>query len=271
MKNINIIKFIGLYSLTALMLTACQSSESDLTMPALATVDGQPISNSLLQTYLQQQGITEPTAEQNGEALDNLIQLFAVSAAATDDAKFIQQADLQAQLELARRRLLFEAYAKEYVARFPISDQQLLQQYQDTVAASGAHEYQFDTLTFADQAAAVAALVQLQRGESDFQQLAASTGSEQLGWMNLAAAPEDFRNAVLKTAVDEVVPLPLASGNGWRVVRIADRRKFDPPSFAQVSDGMRADINRKKVQAWIQGLRERADVQLENVTVDAAQ
>ena len=237
-------------------------------MPALAKVNDAPITRAMLQSYLRQQGITEATAEQNGEALDNLLQLYVVSAAAADNTEFMQQADLQAQLELARRRILFERYAADYVERFPVSDEQLRQQYQDTVAASGRQEYRFETLTFEQQADAIQALVRIQQGDSSFEQLAAGGNSEMPGWTNLAAVPKDFRAAVQQTKVGDVVALPLDTGRDWRVVRIVDSREFTPPPFEQVRDGMRRDINRKKVQAWIQGLRERADIELENVSVD---
>lgn len=252
----------------ALLLASCQSEAPDVSVPALAKVDGVPITSSVLQTYLRQQGITEATAEQNGEALDNLLQLYVVSEAAADNAEFMQQGDVQAALELARRRILFEHFAADYVERFPVSDEQLRQQYQDTVAASGRQEYRFETLAFEQQADAIQALVRIQQGDSSFAQLAANGSSETLGWTNLAALPQDFRAAVAKTAAGEVVPVPLDAGADWRVVRIVDTREFSPPAFEQVSEGMRADINRKKVQAWILGLRERADIELENVSVD---
>jgi peptidyl-prolyl cis-trans isomerase C len=268
MKNMAKVKNILLCSGLVLLLAACQSEAPDLSMPSLATVNGVPITSAVLKSYLRQQGITEPSAEQNGEALENLLQLYVVSAAAADDAEFMQQTDLQAQLELARRRILFERYAADYVERFPVSDQQLRQQYQDTVKASGRQEYRLETLSFEQQADAMQALVRIQQGESSFAQLAAAGDSETLDWTNPAALPKAFRDALQQTAVGELVAVPLDSGRDWRLVRVADSREFSPPPFAQVSEGMRADINRKKVQAWIQGLRERAEIELENVSVD---
>jgi len=263
-KAINILLSSGL----VLLLAACQSEAPDLSMPALATVDGVPMTSAVLQNYLRQQGITQPSAEQNGEALENLLQLYVVSEAAADNAEFMQQIDLQAQLELARRRILFERYAADYIERFPVSDQQLRQQYQDTVQASGRQEYRLETLIFEQRADAMQALVRIQQGESTFSQLANAGDSETPDWTNPAALPKDFRDALAQTAVGELVAVPLHSGRDWRLVRVVDSREFSPPPFAQVSEGMRADINRKKVQAWIQSLRERADIELENVSVD---
>lgn len=260
--------FIRCFPVLIMLLAGCQTESPDLSMPALATVNGVPVSTEVLQAYLRQQGITEPTAEQNGEALENLLQLYAVSEAAAANAEFMQQAELQAELELARRRLLFERYAADYVERFPVSDEQLRQQYQDTVAASGRREYRLQTLRFEQQADAMQALVRIQQGDSSFDELAANVSSESLDWTNPAALPQAFRAALRNTALDEVVAVPLEGGGEWRVVRVIEARAFSPPPFEQVRAGMRADINRKKVQAWIQSLRERADIELENVSVD---
>jgi len=251
-----------------LVLVGCQSEAPDLSMPAVATVDDVPITRQVLNTYLRQQGITDPTAEQNGEALENLLQLYVVSSAAADDSEFMQQADLQAELELAHRRVLFERYAADYVERFPVSDEQLRQQYNETVAASGRKEYRLETLTFSQQADAMQALLRLQQGDSSFAQLAAQNGSDNLDWTNAAALPKAFRDALKQTAVGGLVRVPLEAGGDWRVVRVVDTRAFSAPAFEQVSDGMRRDINRKKVQAWMQTLRERAEIELENVSVD---
>jgi len=251
-----------------LVLVGCQSEAPDLSMPAVATVDDVPITRQVLRTYLRQQGITDPTAEQNGEALENLLQLYVVSSAAADDSEFMQQADLQAELELAHRRVLFERYAADYVERFPVSDEQLRQQYNETVAASGRKEYRLETLTFSQQADAMQALLRLQQGDSSFAQLAAQNGSDNLDWTNAAALPKAFRDALKQTAVGGLVRVPLEAGGDWRVVRVVDTRAFSAPAFEQVSDGMRRDINRKKVQAWMQTLRERAEIELENVSVD---
>ena len=251
-----------------LLLVGCQSGAPDLSMPAVATVDDVPITHQVLNTYLRQQGITDPTEEQNGEALENLLQLYVVSSTAADDSEFMQQADLQAELELAQRRVLFERYAADYVERFPVSDEQLRQQYNETVAASGGKEYRLETLTFTQQADAMRALLRLQQGDSSFAQLAAQNDSDKLDWTNVAALPKAFRDALKQTAVGELVPVPLEAGDHWRVVRVVDTRAFSAPAFEQVSDGMRRDINRKKVQAWMQTLRERAEIELENVSVD---
>lgn len=253
-------------SLSLLLLAGCSGDGTDLSLPSVATVDGVPVTRTLLNVYLEQQGITDPTPEQSGEALNNVIQLFAVSNAAREDSD-LQSAKLMAELELQHRRLLFERYAESYVERYPTSDTELQQQYQQTVASAGGLQYRLETVIFPDQLQAQQAILALQNG-GDYAQLSSAQRVEVLDWVDLTRVPADLAQAIKRTKADAVAPVPLPSPQGWRLVKVLETRPFTPPPFDQVSDGMRRDLQRQKVEAWTSRLRENAKVELENVQVD---
>lgn len=253
---------LGLFSL----LSGCSGEGTDLSVPSLATVDGVPITRTLLNVYLEQQGITDPTPEQSGEALNNLIQLFAVSNAAREEDR-LQSPKLMAELELQHRRLLFERYAEDYVQRYPTSDDELRKQYQETVANTGGLEYRLETLIFPDEQQALSSILSVQDDESLYTQLRAGTHAEVLDWVELSRMPGEYAQAIRNTPVGGIAPVPLPSPQGWRLVKVLETRPFDAPSFEEVRDGMRRDLNRQKVEAWTSRLRENADVELENVQV----
>lgn len=256
---------LGLLPLLAL--PGCNREGTDLSVPALATVDGVPITRTLLNVYLEQQGISEPTPEQTGEALNNLIQLFAVSNAAREEDS-LQSAELMAELELQHRRLLFERYAQDYIERYPTSDAELRTQYQETVASTGGLEYRLETLIFTDEQQALSSILSVQNNESLYTQLRAGTRTEVLDWVELSRLPAEYAEAIRNTPVGGIVPLPLPSPQGARLVKVLETRPFEAPPFEQVSEGMRRDLNRQKVEAWTNRLRENAEVVLENVRVE---
>ncbi len=249
-----------------ILLNGCSREGADLSVPAVATVDGEPITGTLLNVYLEQQGISNPTPEQSGEAVNNLIQLFAVSNAAQQDARF-QTARLHAALELERRRLLFDRYAADYVERFPISDSELRKQYQETIADAGEQQYRLETVIFPDEQQALGAILELQN-DTSYTQLVAANRTEILDWIDLSQIPGDYAEAVKNTELGEVVQIPLPSAQGWRLLKVLETRPFNPPAFDQVSAGMRRDLNRQKVEVWINRLGEKAEVVLDNVRVE---
>ncbi len=247
-------------------LSACSRDGTDLSVPALAMVDGVPITRTLLNVYLQQQGIAEPTPEQTGEALNNLIQLLAVSNAARAQDDFISP-ELSAELELQQRRLLFERYAQNYIARYQTSDEELRKQYQETVANTGGKQYRLETVIFPDEQQALSAILELQNG-AEYSRIASNHPTEALDWVDLTQIPGDYAQAVKATAINGIAPIPLPSPQGWRLVKVVETRPFDPPPFEQVKEGMRRDLNRQKVEVWTNRLREQADVVLENIQVE---
>lgn len=249
-----------------LVLSACSGESTDLSLPSVATVDGVPITRTLLNVYLEQQGISNPTPEQTGEALNNLIQLFAVSNAAREDDQ-LQSAKLSAELELQHRRLLFERYAESYIERYPTSDSELQQQYRQTVSSAGGQQYRLETVIFENEQQALDAILALQNG-ADYGQFSSSQRVEVLDWIDLTRIPADFAQAIKRTQPEAVAPVPLPSPQGWRLVKVLETRAFTPPPFEQISDGMRRDLNRQKVEAWTKRLRENADIELENVQVE---
>lgn len=270
MRDTRIMNKMVLAIICANLLLACQQQSTDLSMPALAKVDGEPITRSVLDAYLAQQGIAEPTPEQTGTALQNLIQLYAVSNQAKN-SEVINDPLLRARLELQQRRMLFEAAASNYAERFPTSDVDLERQYQQTVKETGRLEYRLNAINFGDQQAALQAIVDIQAATKRFDAFAAGTGDTvevaDLGWVTLSNLPANAADAIRKTAVNKVAAVPVQTAAGWSVLQVAETRNFTPPPFDEVKEGIRRDLNRKKVEAWVESVRERAAVELENVTV----
>lgn len=266
MISIRLSAFVFISLLLSMLLVSCSREGTDLSVPALATVDGERITRTILNAYLSEQGISDPTPEQTGTALDNLIKLYVVSNAAKQDAN-LQTPELLATLELQQRRVLFEQFATNYVSRFPTSDTELQRQYRETLSGVGNSQYSLASMTFADEQQALTTILALQEGAS-WDELAEQNNTEVLGWVDLTQLPTDYVGAIRSTKPNQVAPIPLSSPQGWRVIKLLEVREFTPPDFAQVSEGMRRDLNRQKVEARISQLRERAGIVLENVQVE---
>ena len=105
--HMTMIRYV-LILIAVMAVSACEQTSTDLSLPALARVDGDPITKDILDAYMQQQGISSPTPEQAGAALQNLIHLYVVSNS-LKNSKEINDSKLLARLELQERRILFAA------------------------------------------------------------------------------------------------------------------------------------------------------------------
>lgn len=255
---------------TVLLLTGCGSGGggTDMSVPPVATVDGEPISRTLLEAYLSDQGIQEPSPEQRGQALQNLIRLQSV-VNYTERIKFAAKSQVRAQLELARKRRLFELYTQHYAQENPVSTSDLRSAYSQRVKAAGGRQYKLRVVSYPDEKEAQDAILSLKQDRtfSELVEQARTDGHlvRELGWIDLSGFPEDYAATLKELEPGEHAPTPMRGPDGWMVVRLEDSRSFQPPSFRDVREGIRRDLEKKRVEAWVNTLREKAEVEMKNV------
>ena len=110
-------------------------------------------------------------------------------------------------------------------------------------------------------------IADLKKGE-DFAELArkrstgpsASAGGD-LGYFSADQMVPEFAKAAFALDKGEFTETPVKTQFGWHVIKVEDRRPAAPPTVEEVSETLRAELSREIGAAYIQGLREKADVQ----------
>ena len=254
----------------ACLLAGCGpgSGDADMSAPPVATVDDEPISRGLLDAYLSDQGIQEPTPEQRGEALQNLIRLQSV-VNYTERINFTDEADVQARLALAHKRRLFDLYTRHYAEQNPIDNGDLRSAYNQRVQAAGGREYKLRIVVYPDEQAAQAAILSLKQDRSfdDLVEQARAAGHpvREPGWIDLGGFPRDYAKTLKQLEPGGHAPVPMQGPEGWMVVNLQDSRPFQPPSFEQVREGIRRSLEQERVKAWVETLEKKAEVEMNNV------
>jgi peptidyl-prolyl cis-trans isomerase C len=254
-----------------LMLAACQSQQDSAIddSNALAWVDGAPITPAMVDQFLKLRGQTQADADTRKGALRELIRLQAMVNSAESQG-VDNDAAVQAELMLGRQRVLINHFTNRFVEQRPVTDEELRQAYNTTVKRSGQQQVRLDSILYVDQQAAVRALVAVEEG-STFEQLmtearGANIPVENLDWIDLSQIPEDYTPVVEDAEVGAVIPVPLRDQYqgqpAWRIFRVADRKRFQPPSFDEVKPGLEQQVRRQKLLEWSQRLLSKSEVKM---------
>ncbi len=107
----------------------------------------------------------------------------------------------------------------------------------------------------------------LKKGE-DFAELAkkrstgpsASAGGD-LGFFSFDQMVPEFAKAAFALDKGQFTETAVKTQFGWHVIKVEDRRAAKPPTVEEVSETLRAELAREIGNAYLQGLREKADVQ----------
>ncbi len=271
MKNLRIL------CLTAALvaLAACQpksptgtASQSRPASPAVATVDGTPISRNLYEFYIK--GITgkassDLTPEQRSQALDNLIRAQLVADQAVKDG--LQKQDDTAQLlKLERLNVLQQALSQKYLADKQPTDAELQAEYNAEVAKMPKMEYHARHILVASEPFAEKVIRKLKAGQK-FSELAKAWSMDSsknnggdLGWFTLNHMVKPFADAVASLKPGQYTTTPVHTQYGWHVIQLLGTRPLTPPPFDQVKQRLTQIVQAKKFQAYEDDLLRKAKV-----------
>lgn len=241
--------------------------EPNLDGPVLAVVNGDAIHKALLNAYFTARRTINPTAEQKQFALDDLINLTILKQQA-EQAGVTDNREFQALLRLERLRSVASAMAREYTAQNTVTENEAQARYQSGVAQAGKQEFELSHILVTGEEAALDIIAQLEQGD-EFATLAQAesidTGSGEsgsLGWVNLAELPPPLARAVKQAPVGQIYPAPVQSPFGWHVILVEAVRPFTPPAFDEVKAGLVSSMQRQRIQQYVSGLRESAQIEI---------
>ena len=272
-------KHLRILCLTAALvaLAACQmkspsgtaSQSSAPPSPAVATVDGKPISRDFYEFYIK--GVTGKTSgdlspEQRSQALDNLIRAKLIEEEAVKES-LDQQPETAQLIKMERLNVLEQALSQKFLAGKTPTDDELKAEYDAEVAKLPNTEYHARHILVATQPFAQKVVERLKKGEK-FEDLAkaesmdsSKTNGGDLGWFTLDHMVKPFADAVSGLKVGEYTQEPVQTQYGWHVIQLLGTRPVNPPAFDQVKQRLVQVVQAKKFRAYTDDLMKQAKVE----------
>lgn len=238
-----------------------------LDSPVVATVNGEAVTEALLEAYLRARGTTDPSAQQRQAALQEVVNLVLLRQQA-EKQNLDEKPDVQADLALHRLSTLASRQVRDHNAQNPITEADARMEYDRTRDTAGTQEYHVRHILLASREAAQQTIAELDEG-ADFAELANERSRDNredaggdLGWLNLPQLPQALREPIRELEPGEYGREPVQTQFGWHVLKLEDTRELEAPGFEEVKQGVIASLQRQRMETYVQGLREEADIQV---------
>jgi len=178
-----------------------------------------------------------------------------------------RNADVQRQLDNMRQDILIRALIRDHLKDNPIKDEEIKAEYDKVRQQAGDKEYRARHILVEKEDEARQIIAQLKKG-AKFEELAKKskdTGSAQSGgdldWNTPQTFVKEFSEAMVKLEKGKTTEAPVKSQFGYHVIRLEDVREAKAPPLDQVRPQIQQELERGRVQALQQGLREKAKIQ----------
>ena len=262
---------LALSAFGLLLMAGCTKADTpaDATAKPVAVVNGTPISRDVWDLYVKtrHQGKTagDLTAEEQGEALDELIKMY-VGAQEADKQK-LGEGEPNARLELVGKSARAELLFKKFTEGAEPTDAELKAEYDARIAEAPKEEFHARHILVDDETKAKELIAQLDKG-GNFEQLAkdnskdgSATEGGDLGWFNANQMVKPFSDAVRQLEIGKYTATPVKSEFGWHVIRLEEKRATTPPPFESVKAQLGPLVNQKKFEAHLDELVKTAKVE----------
>ncbi|MDE2234351.1 MAG: peptidylprolyl isomerase [Gammaproteobacteria bacterium] len=259
--------FLLLLAIGALSACGGGQSSSD-TSTVLATVNGTPITTDMYRAYLRTlTGGQEPQLDPQRKAmvLNRLVDMEVLAQSAKKE-NLESKPDVAAEMHIQNTGLLANQMVQAYLAKHPITDDQIKAEYDQRVKSMPGIEYRARHILVPTEKLAKEIINKLNHG-ANFATLAKQYSTDtskdqggELGWFSPDQMVPAFSQAVEKLKKGEYTKEPVHSQFGWHVIQLQDTRSNPPPSLAAMKDQLKNTLEGKEVEAYVNDLRQSAKV-----------
>ena len=230
----------------------------------IATINGTEIDSTVFDAYLEsrlQKPAEQASADERATILDEMTDIYLITTQPRA-RELAQEPKVKAQLELQYRSTLVQTAATDFLANNQATDEEILAQYTAQNEEQQSLEFKARHILVESQGLAVKLIDQLDSG-AEFEQLAKnnSTGPSgpnggDLGWFPAEQMVKPFADAVAGLADGTYTTTPVQTQYGWHVILREESRPSAPPTLESVRAEIKQQIERKKFQSYVQGLRD---------------
>lgn len=234
--------------------------------PAVATVNGTPITRTVLDIYAGQRVAKGAEDASTDTMLNELITLELMRQEAVKNGLGSSPVVI-ASLNQLERSAMAGAAIKDFMDKNPVSDEQAKAYYDEQIAIGG-KEYKARHILLEKEDDAKTVISMLDTG-MDFGELAKekSTGPSgptggELGWFSPGQMVKEFSDATAALEKGKYTEKPVQTQFGWHVIQLEDVRDITPPPFDDVKDRLKVGLANQNLQNHIKEMRAQAQVQV---------
>ncbi|NRF50441.1 peptidylprolyl isomerase [Pseudomonas stutzeri] len=193
-------------------------------------------------------------------------QIFVQAAEKDGVAK---QADVQTEIELARQGILVRALMADYLAKHPVTDQQVQAEYDKAKQQqAGQMEYKVRHILVEDEKTANDLLAQIKGNKSKFADLAKKNSKDpgsaakggDLGWASPTNYVKPFADTVSSLKKGQLADKPVQTQFGCHTTEAEDTRPVEFPPLDQVRPQLEEMLRQQTLTAYQKELREKATI-----------
>ena len=237
-------------------------------LPLVAEVNGQPIRAYAFEKLLIEQlqaGIAD-SVELRKKIRDELVIQTVLSQLAMGEG-VDQSKEVELAFESARRGILSDAWRQNWVRENPVSEGEIMVEYNATIEKLGVSEYQLRQVVVADETAAMLILDQLDAGK-ELGELATrytieAGGKKSKGllpWVSPSLLLSPLGDWVSQSKSGELIKSPVRTKAGWHIVRVEGVRPLKPPTLKQLRNQISQGILQQRMTQNIQKLLDQAKI-----------
>lgn len=231
----------------------------------LAVVNGKAVPSSRADVMIKQMAAQgqQDTPELRAMVKEELINREILIQEA-DKLGLSSNADVKAQMEIARQSILIRALVADYLKKNPVKDADIKAEYDKFRAQASDKEYHARHILVETEDEAKAIIAKL-KGGAKFEDLAkqskdpgsAANGGD-LDWAAPSAFVKPFSDAMVSLKKGQLLETPVKTQFGYHVIRLDDVRTAKIPTLEEVKPQIAESLQQKKLQAYQQQLRSKA-------------
>ena len=233
----------------------------------LVKIDDFEITNLHFALFASQTGRNPKDAQGQISLLNELVNNFMV-ANSKQGRELANDPEVEAALEVARARLVAQAFVRTQLDAAPVDEAQLRALY-DAEYSDAGREFKARHILLENEEEAKAVIAELDGG-ADFATLASnrSTGPSKsvggdLGWFEADQMVSEFSEATKQLADGSYSKTPVKTRFGWHVIRREESRELPPPEFETVKPQLEKQIQQQKIAEAIGTIREDTRIEVQ--------
>jgi len=242
--------------------------------PVVATVNGQPIYLSELQVAQQAlppQYRNMPLSSVYPALLDRIIDSKLVVADGKKN-KVEADPDFKKRMAFVEDQVVQDFWLQKELAK-RVTPDKLQARYQEKLKSMPAEdEVHARHILVATEQEAKDLLAELKKG-TPFDKLAREKSTDKasgaeggdLGWFKRTDMVKEFSDAAFALKKGELSETPVKTQFGFHLIKVEDRRQAPPPSFEELADQIREEVQRETVTQYLDQLRSNAKVEKFNM------
>jgi peptidyl-prolyl cis-trans isomerase C len=231
----------------------------------VATVNGKPVPkarvDALIKTASRGQAVPP---EMEAQAKDQVV-LREIFAQEAEKQGVANSPDYKASLELVRQTVLINTLFQNYMKAHPVTDAEAQVEYNKVKAEQSGLEYRARHILVEKEEDAKALIAQIQGG-AKFEDLAKKnskdTGSAENGgdldWAKPASYVPEFSAALQGLKAGQMTETPVKTQFGYHIIKLEETRAAQFPSYDEVKDKLKQQMEQVKLQEYQEKLRKAA-------------